>query len=311
MNNDNQSLINFVIAEFDEDTAANLTNIHQGGLNNSKGCDYENFFQLYKVFEIASKDNCDFSKHLVATQVMGFVDDICYCDKEQSIKYNYQAKNSDGATSDWNDETTDRFNKQRVIDQSFFNFDKTQNCLLTSSKTKAESNQNKIPDELKLLDRSEYFPYKKNLIELINNSENKLKEYIETLICDDDLSNIEYSARLILGNLQSNNYISIEDIFSNAQSEAYPNPFYKFRTVDVTLPHWLLQELNVGKLSNIDYEVKNSKLCIQYKGFEIAILIHSLTKVDISNISDEVEFLTLCLKLQANELCALSQHKGK
>ncbi len=101
MKNDNQSLIDFVRITFGEDTATKLKNVHQGGLNNSKGRDYENFFQLYKVFEIASKDNCDFSKHLVATQVMGFVDDICYCDEEHSIKYNYQAKNSDGATSDY------------------------------------------------------------------------------------------------------------------------------------------------------------------------------------------------------------------
>ncbi len=152
------------------------------------------------------------------------------------------------------------------------------------------------------------------LRQIINNSEIKLKEYIQSLICDDDQSNIEYSARLILGNLQSNDYVSIEDIFTNAQSEAHPNPFYKFRKsdkTDVTLPNWLLQELEIGKLSNIDYEVKNSKLCIQYKGLEIALLVDSLKKEDIFPLHDEVEFLTLCLKLQANQLFALSQNKGK
>ena len=87
------SLELFVEKELGKPVLLNLQHIHTGGINNQKGRDYEDFFQLFKAFELASQ-NIDHSKHLLRCQEMAFIDDICYWDLENSVKHNFQAKNS-------------------------------------------------------------------------------------------------------------------------------------------------------------------------------------------------------------------------
>ena len=73
------SLEVFVEKELGKPVLLNLQHIHTGGINNQKGRDYEDFFQLFKAFELASQD-IDHSKHLLSCQELAFIDDICYWD---------------------------------------------------------------------------------------------------------------------------------------------------------------------------------------------------------------------------------------
>ncbi len=55
----------FVKDELGKAVLSNLKRIYVGGNNNKKGRDYENFFQLFKAFELASQD-IDHEKHLLS-----------------------------------------------------------------------------------------------------------------------------------------------------------------------------------------------------------------------------------------------------
>ena len=112
------SLELFVEKELGKPVLLNLQHIHTGGINNQKGRDYEDFFQLFKAFELASQD-IDHSKHLLSCQELAFIDDICYWDLEKSVKHNFQAKNSSGSAADWTSEITTRCERQTIIDTKF------------------------------------------------------------------------------------------------------------------------------------------------------------------------------------------------
>lgn len=67
----------FVEKELGKDVLLSLKRIRVGGTNNQKGRDYENYFQLFKAFELASQD-IDHEKHLLSCQELAFIDDICH-----------------------------------------------------------------------------------------------------------------------------------------------------------------------------------------------------------------------------------------
>ena len=50
------SLELFVEKELGKPVLLNLQHIHTGGINNQKGRDYEDFFQLFNAFELASQN---------------------------------------------------------------------------------------------------------------------------------------------------------------------------------------------------------------------------------------------------------------
>lgn len=250
-----KQVIDYVSTNFGEKDGQKLRNIHQGGLNNSKGRDYENYFQLYKAFEIAAEDHGNFDEQLLGMQVIGFVDDICHIDGDRLIKYNYQAKNSSGTAADWTDDISDRFRKQRAIDSHCFKVSQTKNCLLVSSKNKAVENAKKIPDDLKGTDTCQHFAYHQTLVELVYST--VLATHIKKLINNNNTSNIDYAAKLILGVLQANQYQSIADIFSQAQADAHPNPFVKFRpdVKNVNMPSWI-QQILTHPSHHIEYRLE-------------------------------------------------------
>ncbi|BBI69840.1 hypothetical protein PKHYL_40310 [Psychrobacter sp. KH172YL61] len=55
-------------------------------------------------------------------------------------------------------------------------------------------------------------------------------QYIAKLIERPSSSECDYAAILINGVLQAGKHKTIEDIFKQAESDANPNPFIKFRT---------------------------------------------------------------------------------
>ena len=302
---DKQHIIDYVSAEFSIADSKTLQNIHQGGLNNTKGRDYENYFQLHKAFEIAALDDCDFDKQILGMQVIGFVDDICHIDANQQVKYNYQAKNSSGSAADWTVDFSDRCRKQRLIDYNCFKIKKTKNHLLVSNENKVIENLKKIPDDLKDLDTCYYFEYHMTLVELILKT--PLSGYIKKLINSNSNSDVDYAAKLILGVLQANKYKSVADIFSQAQSDAYPNPFIKFRSAPkmVSIPLWL-QQILTNSSHHLAYRLEYNKLTITLRhDFVVSVNIDSINEVSLEQagkIKSVQDLVKLFMTIAAQDL---------
>ena len=293
----NEKVIDFVHKNFGQKSSNNLKNISTGGNNNQKGRDYENQFLLYKTFEIANKYSHSCANQIIGSQVIGFVDDICHIDYEVSIKYNFQAKNSSGNAAKWTDEISDRFRKQRSIDVSIFDVSTTENCLLVSSKIHASENQEKIPADLKDNDTCKYFEFHPNIYDLVHNTD--LYQYIAKLIECPSSSECDYAAILINGVLQAGKHKTVEDIFKQAESDANPNPFIKFRTHTDKLPNWVQQILT--KYSHcVVYSLNYDKLILDVNGMKVTCSIQFLREVPesvVKKTTDIKELVSLMLSV--------------
>lgn len=288
-----QDFENFVENHLGADKLKQLKNIHQGGINNSKGAQYEQHYLLFKTFEIANNTNLDLSKQYLKTQFCGFVDDIVYFDRQNNIKYNYQAKNSDGKTADWSNEQEQRFTQQIKIDLNFFRFDNSYCYLLVSDINKANINKTKITHSN--FD-CEFFPYYKNLVELLEYT--PFKEYVDNLIEPNATpADRNYATSLILGILSSNELGSIQNLFENAQSEAHPNPFIKFRQSNQIMPDWLIKNFENLK-QHIQYELHYDRLKVKFKQvLEISVDLNTLPNQPPTqnlNIEQLIELLMQC-----------------
>lgn len=293
----NEQVIDFVHKKFGQASSANLKNIHKGGNNNQKGRDYENQFLLYKTFEIANKYTHSCANQIIESQVIGFVDDICHIDYEVNIKYNFQAKNSSGDAARWTENVSDRFRKQRSIDASIFKINTTANCLLVSSETYALENQEKIPNDLKDNDTCKYFEFHSNIYDLVHNTE--LHQYIANLIEYPSSSECDYAASLINGVLQAGKHNIVKDIFKQAESDANPNPFIKFRTHTAKLPSWVQQILT--KYSHcVVYSLNYDKLILDINGMKVTCSVQFLREVPESvmkRTTDIQELVSLMLSV--------------
>ncbi len=302
---DPENIRNFVEKEFGTPVLNNLNKIHIGGTNNSKGRDYENFFQLYKAFELAAQD-IDHSKHLLSCQELAFIDDICHWDLENSIKHNYQAKNSKGKAADWTSDITTRCKRQTKIDQSLYSISESRNYLLVSCEKKKDNNLKKVPVRLKKMNTCIFFPYCKTLIELVEKT--KLKSFVASLIETDDMSHVDYSTKLILGVLQGSNAQDIKSIFEEACSSAAPNPFVKFRKRTAfrqEIPDWIKQIVTTAS-NNTTYKLQSNRVYLTTaSGFEVSALLDEILKLSddaIQKIINTKDLAMLFISLAQVEL---------
>lgn len=277
----------FVFERFGLERQQLLHSRTTGGLSNTRGRDYENFFQLFKVFEIASTYT-DMSQHKVSQQVFGFVDDICHWDLHHKIKHNYQVKNTAGSTANWTENFSQDCREQKSIDFGCYKVNISKNYLLVSDKSKQEANQRKIPEDLRESSFSEYFPHCDNLLELLEKTQ--LKRYISSLMCLDkpinDLEKLNYPAQIVLGLLQARHYDddTLEVIFQQANASANP-AFYlnignqKLELEQVDIPDWLTQFF-VNSSTTVQFHLEYPKLCLIFaSGLEISVPLNVLQQI--------------------------------
>ncbi|QFS18668.1 hypothetical protein FHP22_14965 [Acinetobacter indicus] len=295
----------FVEKELGKKVLSNLKKIHIGGTNNKKGRDYENFFQLFKAFELASQD-IDHQKHLLSCQELAFIDDICYWDLENSIKHNFQAKNSSGSAADWSSEITTRCKRQTILDTKFHNIGESRNYLLVSCEKKKTNNLKKVPVRLRKLNTCIFFPYCKTLVELLDQT--KLKTYIAELIETDEPSQVDYAAKLILGVLQGTSAQDIKSIFEQACSNASPNPFVKFRKTDNfhrEIPDWIKQIVTASS-NKLTYRLQSNRIYLYAaSGIEVSASLDLILQVSesvIQEITTTKDLAMLFMSLTSREL---------
>lgn len=251
----------FVQHNFGDKYVKSLQNIHRGGINNAKGNQYEQYYLLFKIFQLANQEDFDLEQHYLQSQPYAFVDDICYIDKQHNIKHNYQLKNSQGQTATWSKELEQRFFYQQRIDIELLKFTQSKNYLIVSDENKAKNNQQQIKNITEQQHfQCEHFPYYEKLLDLLHDE--TFKSYLDAVIMPTaTFADRDFAVRLILNALNIHTEQSIISIFKQAESDAYPNPFIKFRTISSTLPEWFQIILN-NLQSTVDYDVQYNQLSV-------------------------------------------------
>lgn len=303
MSNEEQELLDYVAKKFGESVKGKMQRIRTGGDSNYKGNIFESYFHLFKIFEIAASESCEFDKHFIHAQALGFIDDLVHINAVTNERFNYQAKNSENSVSDWNDDVTDRVKKQIDIDKEFHQAKNSYNYLLVSSEKKYKNNQSKIPKELSASAYCIHFPETRNFVELIDKTE--IGKHVSTLINDVTPSNIAYAMNLIYGCMHSHQNQSLEEIFKKAECHARPNIFKAFKLFEEAkkLPIWLIEIL---ERFNVNYHFYDDNLQLETQsGFKVNTplsKLEDLTIDEISSVIDVKSLFKLCMSKMAQDL---------
>ncbi len=257
----------FVSKEFGEDELAYLKKIRTGGDNNSKGGQYELYFAVAKICEIAANE-ADHNDFEISRQEYGFVDDLTVRCLSKAKKKNYQLKNSSNSAANWDDDVNFRFDLQHRIDSNFYQCPDNKQVLVVSCPKKDKANQLKIPSNLKGIGFSEFFPYKLNLFEQINETENLKNNFKE--ICDStELQVADYAFRLILAALISNSSrMSVAGILESANRMGRPGIFRMSADQD-TIPEWLDQKCRA--FQDVTVSVESGHFIVNYNNLRVTI----------------------------------------
>ena len=262
------TVFDFVEKQFGTKTADYLKRIRIGGDNNKKGSEYEVFYAVAKICEIAANQTL-LDDFILSRQETAFVDDFCIRQLSERRKTNYQAKNSSGAAADWDVDMENRFCWQHEIDKKVHQYPLSSQVLLVSCPQKQAANDEKIPPEIKSFCFSEYFPYHPSVTQLLM-SYSSLRSNLEKLCDSNDLSIIDAAFRLVLSSwFADDRPTTVSDIIGSAKALAKPNIFATFLPEGPVIPGWLLDKCN--KLSGFDVRVEFSRFVVRYNGFEVSL----------------------------------------
>lgn len=296
----NNKIRQYVKNKFGASKATKLTNIHTGGQNNTKGSDYENFFTIHKILEIAHEHKQNLKAHQVQNQCYGFVDDVCHIDYQRKHKHNYQLKNSSSTAANWTSDLEERFFIQASIDQELSGYLCSYNYLVVPSASKQAENTNGIQCST-LLDLSKchciFFPNYSTILELIQDTQTK--QFLEALIKPNaSLADMDYSIRILLGILKSNAKThTLEDFFNLAGTNSHPNPFIQLDFVNKkTKLNTHVQHFLDNHFKGLDYQVQYGKVFIYIGGFRTEVPLKTLNKLtneELSSINSIGDFLQI------------------
>jgi hypothetical protein len=262
------TVFDFVKTRFGSDSAEYLRNIRTGGDNNKKGCEYEIFYAVSKICDIAANE-VNLSDFIISDQQDAFVDDICVQQISTKVKTNYQAKNSSGAAADWNDDIKNRFDLQRQIDMEFHKCNDSLQILLVSCPNKKAANGNKIPSNMRNFCFSEYFPYYKSIATLVL-SYPMLRLNLEKLCNSNEVSVLDEAYRLVLSSYMGNpTQVRIDSIMASARALAKPDIFVDFSKADSVVPEWLIDKCS--EFEGINIKTESSRIIVCYNGFELTL----------------------------------------
>lgn len=296
----NDEIRQYVTDKFGPSKATQLANIHTGGQNNTKGSDYENFFTIHKILEIAYKYKQNLNAHHIQNQCYGFVDDVCHMDYHRKHKHNYQLKNSSSTAANWTSDLEDRFFMQASIDREVSGYSCSYNYLVVPSASKQAENTRNIQCSTQL-DISKchciYFPSYSTILELTQDSQ--IKQFLEALIKPNaSLSDMDYAIRILLGTLKSNTKThTLDEFFKLAGTESHPNPFIQLDCINTkTKLKTHIQQFLDNHFNNLDYQVQYGKVFIHISGFKTEVpldTLNTLTSEELSSIHSIDDFLQI------------------
>lgn len=298
---DMMSVSAFVEQQFGSKAARYLKHIRTGGDNNRKGAGYESFYAVAKICDLAV-NHAALDDFILSSQEEAFVDDLCIRQLSKPHKTNYQAKNSSGTAADWDADMEQRFRWQHEIDREVHKYPSNSQVLLVSCPQKAAANESKIPNELKEICFSEYFPYQASVIQLVMSCLD-LRSTLEKLCGSRDLSVIDCAFRLVLSAWSADDRPrSAGDIIGMAKAMARPNIFADFLPERQGVPGWLLEKCS--NFTGFNVHMEFARFIISYNGLEVSLASDS-SEPD-SNILDSLttprEFLAFLMSKSQTEL---------
>ncbi len=232
-----------------------LKNKHKGGVNNTKGCLYENYYAVYSILVLMNKYNTQLNNIYLSSQVENaFVDDflIVYSDHHKTY---CQLKNVQSLTWQTGKLKYDFIRQKEISTKRQENFDL---LLVYSDSRKAVV---KIPDEIVSCTTTSFFPNCRSLNELILSYE-PFKQAILNIVCnkqieDDKLFGIA-GAFLGAWNSTSQQNVTLNDIIST--SYIIGKGF-----ININIPETVNIEISdesqkIFKDCGLDYQVNGSML---------------------------------------------------
>jgi hypothetical protein len=276
----------FVESRFGQKKAKTLGHISQGGENNKKGADFEGAYVVHTICRIgATKTPAECAHYRISCQEAAFVDDLCVREMVTGHKANYQAKNSDGTAANWDAEMQNRFSMQAIIDADHHKAASHEQILVVSSEAKAAANDARIPDEMRLFCRSEYFPYEHSSTQLVIEHD-PLRDALTALCASARLSQMDAAYRLLLGQWHADNRNgrTVLDVLTKAKAVSRPDIFGGFHPPEVdqmvvannaldTPSKWLTELLDRFQMGAVTVECTAFK--ISYNGMEVKLAVNA------------------------------------
>lgn len=295
------NITQYVTEKFGSEAAQRLKRIRTGGDNNRKGTQYEDHLAVSKLCEICDTGN-NLDEIFVSSQVEGFVDDLCIEWETESIKENFQAKNSTGASANWSLEIQERFEMQAAIDLECLGYCVSRQILTVSCMDTAEKNQSAIPKRLKSNCLSVHFPFYQNAFEQITKTD-RLRKRLERMCHTEDLSVIDSAFRYILGAWHAGNERrrSTASILGEAKRMARPNVFADNIPENRSPPEWLYK---ICAFHGMNLYVEYAHFIIGYNGLRITVGENLMepTTSELDSLCDKGTFFAYIMNSAVPEL---------
>lgn len=296
-------LFNFVEERFGHEFVKKLKNIRTGGNNNHKGSKYELYFAIKKICEYCQNQE-DIEYVYFIPQTTAFVDDLCIEDRVNSVKKNFQAKNTEGSTAKWSESHASRFEMQKAIDLEYFNFNESFQYLVVPTFELAQSSVESIPMELKEYCFYEHFGHAESIYQLIC-SDKTLRSYIENLCNNADIASLDNAFSYLLAAWQSDDQRSrsVSEILGCARRMAKPDIFCDWIQENAHIPEWLYE---LCAIHHVELHVECQRFIFNYNNMSAGCHSQLLLKPPADELkiikSDIGMFFELVLKAEANEL---------
>lgn len=124
----------------------------------------------------------------------------------------------------------------------------------------------------------------------------KLSGMLEKLTQSSDLSDQDFAAKLLSGILtNSDNPRTLKEIFQEAESKGYPNPFIN-PNYQIKLPEWLKTLLSSNQ--KIVYRCQGNFLIVTFGELEIKVPLGEMEKLDDNDAIQITDLLTLITYLK-------------
>lgn len=291
------SLCDFIEARWGEGDVTRIENVRKGGDNNDKGGRYEALFAAYLIAKHASEGRGHEVR--VSAQELAWVDDVCIRVNDQQ-KINYQAKNSAGDASSWNQEMSERFAKQQTIDTSYHLFNQAEQVLLVSCKDKSLKNKDKIPESMIGFASCEFYPFVDPATHILFDHGPTI-EVFSSLCGEPSLDDMQTAMKAIMAqwaNQPAATPVRVSDLIEEAKKDARPNVFKELGGPEP--PAWLREVINPFPSASI--KVQSGDLIVSLKGLTVRLpgsLAEGGAPDHIGEISGEQELVELLFGLSS------------
>lgn len=275
---------------FGENALTYIKNKNIGGTNNSKGKEYEDFFVIYKISEIAKQVIEEGIDIIFFSQVKTFVDDLVI--DFPSLRVHYQLKNKETKIY-WENP-----NKFQSIAYDFcsqykvnerIGIEETQLCLVTQNEEQQKRLSESVPSEIKNYTSVFYFYYSKNISQVIE-AMPSFKESIIYLSAFDnpDPDKIECVATVLLGAWCSADKSEVSVIELLHKAQATQPSYIRLFSADIELDPEARSILD--RIPRFEYNVSKGFLHWNYAdGLDTGTISHNIQTLKFKKIQELIK----------------------